>query len=76
MRARGNATMPYRVGLSPWDCPYKPSCNVGAILYGCPHPKAVRYGIGGNARGVALGTFIKITKITKITVQIIKGQVY
>jgi len=19
------------------DCPYKPSCNVGAILYGCPH---------------------------------------
>jgi len=25
--------------------PYKPLCNVGAILYGCPHPKAVRYGI-------------------------------
>jgi len=21
-------------------------CRVGAILYGCPHPKAVRYGIG------------------------------
>jgi len=25
--------------------PYKPSCRVGAILYGCPHRKAVRYGI-------------------------------
>jgi len=23
-------------------CPWR----VGAILYGCPHPKAVRYGIG------------------------------
>ena len=39
--------MPLRTskGLCMWDCPYKPSCNVGAILYGCPHPKAVRYGI-------------------------------
>jgi len=25
--------------------PYKSSCRVGAILYGCPHRKAVRYGI-------------------------------
>ena len=23
-------------GLCTWDCPYEPSCHVGAILYGCP----------------------------------------
>jgi len=40
--------MPLSVGAIPCGCPtnrYVPSCRVGAILYGCPHPKAVRYGI-------------------------------
>ncbi len=28
--------MPESKGLCTWDCPYEPSCHVGAILYGCP----------------------------------------